>query len=333
MRLSVIPAKAGIQLFQIVINYLDSGFHLSARHRQAGVTTFYDSINYEYLYSLHLTPYGLTLWGISSAVRLMKYRSIHEINHLAPEERAKVYRSLIPPSVFTIFGIDRNNLANRRGEKVVQFHTPESHGFASIDVKQKPDDLDSIFFLQISDTPFMDNLELSFVVINDPRGERFSIDRDEEGKDTLFGTALRNEKEEKRAMMAGLAPGQVRPGLRLLREFINVLERFASRLSISIISGEALFYHNAIQYERFGFGYLEGRKRMEEIDREFLVGGKLYERLDGLTPFRPKGADRSVRGRSWAIQDGILGEPWLSPKIYKPVGKSVGVNTFHGKDY
>jgi len=43
----VIPAKAvasGGQLFQGVIKPLDSGFHLSARHRQAGVTTFYEAI-------------------------------------------------------------------------------------------------------------------------------------------------------------------------------------------------------------------------------------------------------------------------------------------------
>ena len=221
---------------------------------------------------------------------------------------------------------------NRQGEIVVQFHTPESHGFVSIDVKLKPDDLDSIFFLQLSDTPFMDNLELSFVVINDTRGERFQIDRDGQGNDTLFGTSLRNVAEEERAMRAGLAPGQVRPGLKLLREFIQILERFASKLKISIISGEGLFYHNAIQYERYGFGYLEGRKQMEEIDREFQPGGMLYDRLDGSNPFRKKGAEKSVRGRSWAIQDGILVEPWISPKLYKPVGKNVGVKTFHGQE-
>ena len=221
---------------------------------------------------------------------------------------------------------------NRQGEIVVQFHTPESHGFVSIDVKLKPDDLDSIFFLQLSDTPFMDNLELSFVVINDTRGERFQIDRDGQGNDTLFGTSLRNVAEEERAMRAGLAPGQVRPGLKLLREFIQILERFVSKLKISIISGEGLFYHNAIQYERYGFGYLEGRKQMEEIDREFQPGGMLYDRLDGSNPFRKKGAEKSVRGRSWAIQDGILIEPWISPKLYKPVGKNVGVNTFHGQE-
>ena len=164
----------------------------------------------------------------------MKYRSIYEVNHLAPEERTKVYRNLIPPTLFSLFGIDRNRLMNRQGERVVQFHTPESHGFASIDVKQNPDDQDSIFFLQISDTPFMDNLELSFVVVNDPRKERFNIDKDEEGKDTLFGTALRNIAEEKRAMKAGLAPGQVRPGLKLLGEFIPSLHKNSNRIFVRL---------------------------------------------------------------------------------------------------
>ena len=264
---------------------------------------------------------------------MTRYRSIYELNHLPPEERTPVYRALIPPAVFTTFEIDRNTLLNRRGEEVVQFHTPESHGFVSVEVKERPDDTDAIFFLQLSDTPFMENLELSFVVINDPRRERFNIDRDGEGRDTLFGTALRNIPEEERAMNAGLMPGQVRPGLRMLTELIRLLERFASRLTRSIISCEALFYHNAIQYERHGFGYLEGKKMMEGIDREFLPAGRLYERLDGSTPFRGKGAEKTVRGRSWAIQDGILGEPWESPKLYKPVGKEVGVNTFHGQDY
>jgi hypothetical protein len=263
----------------------------------------------------------------------MKNRSIYELNHLPPEERTKVYRALIPPSLFSSLEIDRTTLLNRRGEKAVQFHTPESHGFVSVDVKEKAEDQDSVFFLQLSDTPFMDNLELSFVVINDPRGERFNIDRDAQGRDTLFGTTLRNIAEEERAMKAGLAPGQVRPGLHLLREMLRLLERFASRLGTSIISCEALFYHNAVQYERYGFGYLEGRKMMEEIDREFLPGGNLTEKLDHSTPFRRNGAEKSARGRSWAIQDGILGRPWASPKLYKPVGKVVGVNTFHGNGY
>ncbi len=263
----------------------------------------------------------------------MKYRSIYEVNHLPLEDRIRLYRTLIPPCLFALFGIHRTTFLNEAGEKAVQFHTPETHGFVSLDVRRHPADPDSIFFLQLSDTPFMDNLELSFIVINDVRGERFQIDRDPEGRDTLFGTALRNISEEERAVKAGLSPGQVRPGLRLLRDFIPMLERFATRLSMSILTGEALFYHNAIHYERYGFGYLEGRKRMEEIDAEFRPGGRLYERLDDSSVFRRKGAEKSVRGRSWAIQDGILGEPWVSPRLFKPIGKKVGVNTFHGESY
>lgn len=263
----------------------------------------------------------------------MRYRSLYEINHLPELERTKIYSSLIPNSIFKIFNIHPRSFTNLKNEKVVQFYTPETHGFASIDIKQSLQDRDSIFFLQISDTPFMDNLELSFIMINDLRGERFNIDYDEEGRDTLFGTASRNIPEEIRAMKAGLAPGQVRPGLGLLKEFINILDKFATRIGVSIVSGEALYYHNAIQYERYGFGYLEGKKKMEEIDREFHEKGRLFQKLDGSTPFRQKGMEKTVRGRSWAIQDGILEEPWVSPKLYKPVGRNVGVNTFHGQGY
>ena len=47
---------------------------------------------------------------------------------------------------------------------------------------------------------------------------------------------------------------------------------------------------------------------MEDLDRRFR-DGDLAGRLDGST-FRPLDAGRTVRGRSWAIHDGILGEPW-----------------------
>ena len=120
----------------------------------------------------------------------MKYRSIYEINHLSPEERTRIFRSLVPPAIFSLFEIDRTSFLNRRGEKVVQFHTPETHGFASVDIKMRPEDIDSIFFLQISDTPFMDNMELSFVVINDPRKERYQIDRDPAGERYSFRDRL-----------------------------------------------------------------------------------------------------------------------------------------------
>jgi hypothetical protein len=40
------------------------------------------------------------------------------------------------------------------------------------------------------------------------------------------------------------------------------------------------------------------------------------------------GMELTVHGRSWAIHDGILDEPWDGVSIYKMVGASAGVDTF-----
>lgn len=71
---------------------------------------------------------------------------------------------------------------------------------------------------------------------------------------------------------------------------------------------------------------------MKEIDDGFRPGGLLYRRLDGSTPFRMPGMERTVRGRSWAIHDGILDEPWDEVRIYKMVGVSAGINTFPDRE-
>jgi len=37
--------------------------------------------------------------------------------------------------------------------------------------------------------------------------------------------------------------------------------------------------------------------------------------------------EKTVRGRSWAIHDGILDQVWDDIKIYKTVGKHANINT------
>jgi hypothetical protein len=69
---------------------------------------------------------------------------------------------------------------------------------------------------------------------------------------------------------------------------------------------------------------------MKAIDRDFLPGGCLNARLDGSTPFRPPDAWQTVTGRSWAIHDGILNEPFTGIQMYKRVGIDAGVSTFSG---
>ncbi len=67
---------------------------------------------------------------------------------------------------------------------------------------------------------------------------------------------------------------------------------------------------------------------MLEIDRQFHPGGILHQRLNGSSPFRMPGMERTVRGRSWAIHDGIMDEPWDGLQIYKMIGADAGLNTF-----
>jgi hypothetical protein len=183
----------------------------------------------------------------------------------------------------------------------------------------------------------MQSLHLDFLIINDPLSERFNIDVDELGRDTLYGTRSRNLPEEIKAMQAGLAPGMVRRGLRLMREFVKCLDIFMDALGLKSITTNAFFYHNAILWEKYGFTYFRGGMMMEAIHKEFQPGGLLYKGLDDSTLFRRKGMEKTIRGRSWAIYDGLyadaLDEEWESPIMYKMAGKDFKVNTFPDQIY
>ena len=134
-------------------------------------------------------------------------------------------------------------------------------------------------------------------------------------------------------MEAGLAPGQVRRGLRMMSDMVACWDAFFGRLGNRFYFLEPLGYNSAILYERAGFQYLKGKEKMVWTDREFRPGGLLHARLDGSTPFRQPSHARTVRGRAWAIHDGILDEPWESPKMYKTVGVHANVDTFTGEKY
>jgi hypothetical protein len=263
--------------------------------------------------------------------------SIAKLNRLPREERDPLYLLLVPDSIFEMFHIDRKTLTNPFGERVVRGVFPPDENFGSIEVKRRVEDEDNVYSCQVAFEAFMESLRLDFLIINDPAAERFPVDVDEGGRDTLFGTSSRNIPEEIRAMNAGLAPGMVRRGLRLMRESVKCLETFMALFGLKTLLIDAFFYHNAILWERYGFGYFKGGKLMEQIDREFQPGGLLYNRLDDSSPFRRKGMERSVRGRSWAIYDGIcldaFGVDWESPIMYKVPGKDFKANSFSGQTF
>jgi acetoin utilization protein AcuC len=107
-------------------------------------------------------------------------------------------------------------------------------------------------------------------------------------------------------------------------------EAFIQSLKHDLHFTEPLFYHNAVIFERHGFAYQQGRRFMQRIQAGFDLGGELLPLLDGSTPFRQPEAARSIRLRSWAIHDGLLGEPFRNVTMYKQVGKHANISTCSG---
>ncbi len=258
--------------------------------------------------------------------------SLHQINGLPGAAKEKLYRQLLPNDLLRAWGIDPETLTNAEGKRLVHFACAEGSRRVEVDVRPEPDFPDPLLYLELVDTP-LNQIEVLLFLVNDPHSERFGTDRDWQGERTQFGTIRRNIPEEIRALEAGLAPGQVRRGLRQTRVLLPLFEEFVRRLGHDYYLMEPLAYHGAILFERLGCNYVQGRRRMEWIDRGFQPGGPLRAALDGSNPFRQPEAWRSVRGRSWAIHDGILGEPWHGIRMYKQVGKHAGVDTFHGESY
>jgi acetoin utilization protein AcuC len=66
---------------------------------------------------------------------------------------------------------------------------------------------------------------------------------------------------------------------------------------------------------------------MEKIQSGFTPGGEYYNRLDGSSPFRLPEAAQSIRLRSWAIHDFIMGEPFTGVTMYKRIGNPSQIRT------
>jgi hypothetical protein len=258
--------------------------------------------------------------------------SIQELNALPREVAEALYVRLVPGALLERFRIDPETLRGPDGTRLVRITAPRDQSWVRVEVRAAAGDRDPAFLVDVEMQP-LSMPELAFVQIADPAGPRYAIDRDPEGRDTLFGTVGRNVAEEVCAMQAGLAPGQVRPGLRLLGRVLDAMEGFCRLIGKELYLIEPLFYHSAVLYERRGCGYLMGRELMASLHAGFAEGGRLWRALDGSSPFRHPEAARSIRGRSWALHDGVSGEPWGGVKMYKAAGRHAGVDTAPGAVY
>lgn len=261
-----------------------------------------------------------------SRLHVPDIKTLDDLNVLPPPVRDEVYLRLVPPPLLAALGLPRARLLGPGGHPV-RITAPDGASWARVEVRATRDDRDPALLLDLGMSGF-GVLELSLVQVNDPRGPRFAIDHDEDGQDTLLGTVGRNRAEERRALGAGLAPGQVRRGLRMLGPVLEAVDGFCRLLGHEFYLVEPLFYHSAVLFERQGCAYFLGRERMEAIDARFRPGGDLHAGLDGSSPFRQRGFEATARGRSWAVHDGILGEPWEGIKMFRAPGAPAAVRTF-----
>ena len=257
--------------------------------------------------------------------------SIAAINQLPDVEKLAIYRRFVPTALLERFHISPA-LVDDRGRSLATFRCAAGSTDVVVALKHEYGARDPLLYAHLTDT-IAGQVHVLLYVVNDPESPRFDVDRMLDGTATEFGTFRRNIPAEIAALEAGLAPGQVRRGLRILRHSIQAFEEFVSSLGHEVYFIEPLAYHNAVVFERYGFAYVEGRRVMNRIHDGFQPGAELQIRLDGSTPFRRPGAGQAIRGRSWAVQDGILGEPFTGVTMYKRVGEQAGVDTFPGGEW
>jgi hypothetical protein len=237
-----------------------------------------------------------------------------------------LFQILVPIRLLTSFRIDPVKLTDSEDRPVAFVRPGTNESSFRFELYPQGDVQEPLAELELADTLF-NQIEVVWVALQDPAAPRFDTDVLPDGQTTLRGTAARNLQAERAALEAGLAPGQVRRGLKAFGRLVERIETLMCCLNQHEYVAQPLFYHTAILFEKYGFSYVQGQARMEAIAAGFAPGGSLRPRLDGSTPFRrPELAD-TIRGRSWAIHDGVLPERWDRVRMVKRLGVHAGVNT------
>lgn len=255
--------------------------------------------------------------------------SLREVAAWDVERQRMLFRILVPVHLLVKYHVDPLRLTDAEGRSVAFARKGINEGSYRFELYDQGDSSEPMAELELADTQF-NQIEVVWVTLQDPCAHRYDIDRLPDGSTTLRGSAGRNIVAEEAAMLAGLAPGQVRRGLRAFRWLAERIETFMLCLNQREYMAQPLFYHTAILFEQYGFSYVQGQALMEEVHAGFQPGGELSARLDESTLFRRETLAGSIRGRSWAIHDGIMGERWNRVRMVKRLGVDACVRTAPG---
>ena len=169
--------------------------------------------------------------------------TIGGINRLPEEEKRRIYTRVIPPKLLDRFNLPA--LDSIRLQSLLKFKFEADSTNVEMSLFHEPRFPDPILYGHLTDT-MNGQIHVLLYILNDPDSQRFNVDRMPDGRKTRFGTLTRNLEAEQAALEAGLAPGQVRSGLRMLSDAIKSFERFIDSLGHDMYFVEPLYYHNAV---------------------------------------------------------------------------------------
>ncbi|MGE5251258.1 MAG: hypothetical protein ACM3QS_13715, partial [Bacteroidota bacterium] len=215
----------------------------------------------------------------------MSPSTIGAINNLPEAEKRSIYARYIPTQLLERFHLP--DADSQRIQTFLNFRFAPGSTDVEMSLFHEPRFPDPILYAHLTDT-LNGQVHILLYILNNPDSPRFDVDRMPDGTPTRFGTLCRNLEAEQAALEAGLAPGQVRHGLRMLGEAIQAFERFIQSLEHDSYFVEPLYYHNAVIFERYGFTYQVGKRLMERIHAGFQPNGDLAAQLDGSSPFRKR---------------------------------------------
>ena len=201
----------------------------------------------------------------------MSPSTIGGINRLPEDEKRAIYTRVIPPQLLTRFNLPA--IDSIRLQSFLKFDFEPGSTDVEMSLFHEHRFPDPILYGHLTDT-MNGQIHVLLYILNDPDSPRFDVDRMPDGRKTSFGTRIRNLEAERAALEAGLAPGQVRSGLRMLSDAIVSFEKFIKSLGHELYFVEPLYYHNAVIFERYGLTYQMGRRRMEAYHAGFSEEGE-----------------------------------------------------------
>ncbi|TFH33931.1 MAG: hypothetical protein E4G99_10530, partial [Anaerolineales bacterium] len=188
----------------------------------------------------------------------MKARSIATLNRLPDDEKLAIYSRFVPQKLMGRFNLSPDFM-DARGNRLLSLKCRPGSTDVVLALKHALDAEDPLLYAHLTDT-INGQIHVLLYIVNDPYSPRFNIDKLPDGTPTEFGSFRRNLGAEIAALDAGLAPGQVRKGLQILRESVTAFDGFIEFLGHDVYFIDPLAYHNAIVFERYGFMYQQGRR-------------------------------------------------------------------------